>query len=157
MDGEFGADVIQQAQASLDMYRLDYWSDARAKRLQADLVEMLSLRDPSSLDVAQARSATLEAYAAAGAAMAAKFGASPKALEDLTALAARFAGIPQGQVAAQNEIHSQSETRSTRNVSAASKHEAPITSDKQTDTALAEAHKDGVKPKGDNIMEFARQ
>ncbi|MDP2782880.1 DUF6538 domain-containing protein, partial [Devosia sp.] len=90
IDGELGVEVIQRAQAMLEMYRLDYWSVVRAKRLQSELAEMLSIRDPSPLDVAEARSATLEAYAAAGAATAAKFGATPKSLDDLIILASRF-------------------------------------------------------------------
>lgn len=89
-DGEFGTDVVQRAQAMLETYSLDYWSDVRAKRLQSDLAEKLSLTNPSPLDVAEARTATLEAYAAAGAATAAKFSASPKSLDDLVSLASRF-------------------------------------------------------------------
>jgi integrase len=89
-DGEFGTDVMQRAQAMLETYGLDYWSDARAKRLQSDLAEKLSLSNPSPLDVAEARSATLEAYAAAGAATAAKFSANPRSLDDLISLASRF-------------------------------------------------------------------
>jgi integrase len=89
-DGEFGAELMQRVQAMLETYGLDYWSDVRAKRLRSDLAEKLSLTNPSPLDVAEARTATLEAYAAAGAATAAKFSASPKSLDDLISLASRF-------------------------------------------------------------------
>ncbi len=102
-DGEFGLEVMQRAQAMLETYSLDFWSDVRAKRLQSDLAVKLSLTSPSPLDVAEARTATLEAYAyAAGGATAAQFGANPKSLNDLTVLAARFANAPQVQASFQN-------------------------------------------------------
>ena len=92
-NGEFGADVMQRSQAMLETFSRDYWSDVRAKRLQSDLAAILSLTNPSPLDVAEARSATLEAYAAAGAATAAKFSATPKSLDDLLSLASRFSDL----------------------------------------------------------------
>jgi integrase len=157
-DGEFGLEVMQRAQSMLETYSLDYWSDVRAKRLQSDLAEKLSLTNPSPLDVAEARSATLEAYAAAGAATAAKFSATPKSLEDLAALAARFGETPQEQASPPKESHLHSQRRGIEEDVGGFDPEPANTSIKQSAGSLPDTVVE-VSPahRGDNILEFAQQ
>ena len=157
-DGEFAVGVMQRAQTMLETYGLDYWSDVRAKRLQSELAEKLSLTDPSPLDVAEARSATLEAYAAASAATAAQFGASPKSLDDLALLAARFASAPKEQTSLQEVSDPQStETRSKEDVVPSGPETAAIHVT-GNDAPVADATEEiGKQPPGENILEFARR
>lgn len=157
-DGELSSEVMQCAQSMLETYSLDYWSDVRARRLQSDLAEKLSLTNPSPLDVAEARSATLEAYAAAGAAMAAKFGATPKSLDELTALAARFAEVPKGEVKQPKETHDQSDSPSKEpHLTGLDPADATISVNETegflSDTALAAE----PERRAENILEFARR
>lgn len=157
-DEEIGDDVARQAQSLLDIYKLDYWSDVRSRRLRSEIAETLSLTRPSPLDVAEARTATLEAYAAASAASAVQFGASPKSLDDLTVLAARLREPPLQQASAKEAGASPSAERPSEpdEASADPQPSAARAAETAAPTRHAPSETDGAAAE-ENILDFARR
>lgn len=83
-------EVLGMARQSIETYRKDFWSDGRSLRIKRDLAELFPATEIAPADVAQARSLTLRAYAAANASSAKRNSHSGVSLKDLEALADRL-------------------------------------------------------------------
>ena len=83
-------DVYKLAQQNIDFYRDVFWSEARSLRTIRELKELFPADPIGPADVAQARSAMLQAYAAANASVARKHAGVPVTLADIEALADRL-------------------------------------------------------------------
>lgn len=83
-------EVLGLARQSIETYRQDFWSDVRSLRIKRDLAELFPATEVAPADVAQARSLTLRAFAAANASSAKKNSHAGVSLTDLEALAERL-------------------------------------------------------------------
>jgi integrase len=83
-------EVLGLARQSIETYREDFWSEGRSLRIKRDLADLFPAAEIAPADVAQARSLTLRAYAAANASSAKKSAHSGISLTDLEALAERL-------------------------------------------------------------------
>nr|WP_295884961.1 site-specific integrase [uncultured Devosia sp.] len=83
-------DLSRLAQQNIDFYRNVFWSEERSLRTIRELKELFPADPIGPADVAQARSAMLQAFAAANASVARKYAGVPATLADIEALADRL-------------------------------------------------------------------
>ncbi|WP_108395842.1 DUF6538 domain-containing protein [Devosia submarina] len=156
-NSEFDPGTIRTVKAFFDNYRQEHFSDERARQLKNELSKKFGIEEPTAVDIAQARSATLEAYAAAGATIAAKFGGAPKSLADLTALAARFSEAPTAQVSSQRSVDPELSSVINEDHISVSDTEPATSFAFETEVLIADpAARVTAESNDDSILEFAR-